>query len=188
MIGCLVGKNMQFEEAFMIEAGQRAKQLGELVDYPIRIDRDGIWYHDGRPINRSALITLFSRCLRRDESGAYWLVTPAEAGRILVEDVPFQAVEMAVRGTGEDQEVSFRTNLDVWVTAGPDHPVRVSENAATGEPRPYIVVQDRLEARITRSVFYQMVACSVRRRHNGEDKLGLWSQRTFIPLGSWPTE
>ncbi len=30
---------------------------------------------------------------KRDDSGEYWLITPAERGRILVDDAPFTAVE-----------------------------------------------------------------------------------------------
>ena len=87
--------------------------------YQIRIDRDGTWYYHGSPIRRMELVKLFSTVLRRDEAGDYWLVTPAERGRIQVDEVPFTAVGLTVRGEGDTQELIFRTNLDVEVTAGP---------------------------------------------------------------------
>mgnify|MGYP003693630191 CR=1 FL=1 len=40
------------------------------------------------------LVKLFASVLRRETDGRYWLVTPAERGRIEVEDVPFLAVAL----------------------------------------------------------------------------------------------
>ena len=57
-------------------------------DLDMRIDRNGVWYHHGSPIGRKELVRLFSTVLRRDEAGDYWLITPAEVGRIEVEDAP----------------------------------------------------------------------------------------------------
>src|SRR3546814_18677180 len=79
--------------------------------YDIRIARDGTWFHEGAPIGRKALVKLFASVLWRDDGG-YWLRTPAEQGRIEVEDAPFTAVELSVKGEGRDQVLAFRTNLD----------------------------------------------------------------------------
>src|SRR5690348_9686433 len=62
-------------------------------DFGIRIARDGTWFHEGSPIGRLPLVKLFASVLRR-EGDEYWLVTPAERGRILVEDAPFVAVTL----------------------------------------------------------------------------------------------
>ena len=51
----------------------------------MRIARDGTWYHQGSPIRRKPLVKLFSSVLWRDSDGVYWLQTPVEKGRILVE-------------------------------------------------------------------------------------------------------
>src|SRR5215472_9198328 len=125
-------------------------------DLDMRIARDGTWFYRGSPIGRPALVKLFASVLRRESDGRYWLVTPVERGRIEVEDVPFLAVALTVQGEGCEQELIFRTNMDDIVTAGPDNPLRV-ETAATGEPTPYILVRDDLEARLVRSVFYDLV-------------------------------
>src|SRR5512134_229339 len=69
----------------------------------IRIDRDGVWYYGGSPINRKSLVCLFASVLTRDASGDYWLVTPREMGRIDVEDAPFIAVELFAAGSGREQ-------------------------------------------------------------------------------------
>ena len=152
-------------------------------DFDIRIARDGTWYYQGSPIARKPLVKLFSTVIQLDEHGEYWLATPAERGRIQVDDAPFTAVELDVAGRDRDQLLRFRTNVDDWVEAGPDHPLRVSEAPGTGEPSPYILVRDNLEALIVRTVYYQMVEHAVERRIAGTDYLGLWSKSRFFPLG-----
>lgn len=152
-------------------------------DFEIRIARDGTWFYRGGPITRRPLVKLFSTVIRRDERGDYWLVTPAERGRIRVDDAPFTAVELEVTGGGRNQVLRFRTNVDDWVEAGPDHPLRVAEAPGTGEPSPYILVRDNLEALIVRTVYYQMVEHAVVRHLDGGEFLGLWSKSVFFPLG-----
>lgn len=153
-------------------------------DFGIRIARDGTWFYLGSPIGRKPLVKLFSTVLRREDDGSYWLVTPVERGLIEVEDAPFTAVELQVEGSGRDQTLRFRTNLDDWVEAGPDHPIRVDTNPATGEPSPYILVRDRLEALILRPIFYQLVEIGEETEEGGTPQLGVWSKGTFFMLGS----
>ena len=151
--------------------------------FGIRIARDGTWFYHGSPIARKPLVRLFASVLRRDEAGAYWLVTPAERGRIDVEDAPFTAVELTVTGSGRGQRLTFRTNLDEEITAGEAHPIRVVENAETGEPAPYLLVRDGLEARIVRSVFYQLVELGLEEQIDGHHLFGVWSDNRFFTLG-----
>lgn len=151
-------------------------------DLGIRIARDGTWHHHGSPIGRLPLVKLFASVLSRDADGSYWLVTPAERGRIEVEDVPFLAVELTAAGDGRGQQLIFRTNLDDIVTAGPDHPLRV-ETAASGEPRPYILVRGGIEARLARPVFYQLVDLAGEHEDGGEVRFGVWSNGVFFAVG-----
>jgi hypothetical protein len=160
--------------------------------YDIRIARDGTWFYHGSPIGRIPLVRLFASVLKRDESGDFWLITPAERGRITVEDAPFVAVELKADGVGDGQSLAFRTNLDDWVTAGPDHPIRIAPGAS-GNPSgdsgtPYILVRDRLEARIGRAVFYELVELAVERSSPAGSEIGVWSERIFFPLGTLPEE
>ena len=166
--------------------GERHGGCGE---FGIRIARDGSWHYRGSPINRKALVCLFASVLRRGEDGSYLLETPVERGRIEVEDAPFVAVELCWRhcdcdhGHGKQQCLTFRTNVDQVVSAGPDNPIRVETCARTGEPRPYVLVRPGLEARISRAVFYEMVALSEPEEIDGREVLGVWSQGMFFPLG-----
>ena len=148
-------------------------------DLDMRIARDGTWYYHGSPIGRKRLVALFASVLRREADSEYYLVTPVEKGRVAVDDAPFVAVEVSVEGAGEDQLLEFRTNLDEVVTAGPGHPIRVAHNQLTGEPAPYVLVRDELEALIARPVYYQLVELGV--EHGAS--YGVWSGGVFFALG-----
>ena len=156
-------------------------------DFDIRIAKDGTWFHEGSPITRKPLVRLFASVLRRDAEGGYWLQTPAEKGRIAVDDVPFVAVELSVKGTGDRQKLSFRTNLDDWVDAGAEHPLRIAEGRESEGPSPYILVREGLEARILRPVYYELADLAVPAPSSpaqADDALGVWSNGMFFVLGT----
>jgi uncharacterized protein len=165
----------------------------EMGDLPFLIKRDGTWLYRGAPINRKELVCLFASVLKRMEDGTWWLETPAERGRIEVEDAPFLAVELDWCGDGRHQCLSFRTNVDQVVTAGPEHPIRLSHDWMTCEPTPYILVRKGdgeygIEARINRATYYELVALAVPQMVGGKQMLGVWSQGVFFPLGDLPPD
>lgn len=151
-------------------------------DFNMRIDRDGTWFYQGSPIGRPALVKLFATVLRRDANGDHWLTTPAENGRIAVEDAPFVAVELMAEGAGRAQVLRFRTNVDDVVTLDADHALRMVHDPS-GAPRPYIHVREGLEARIARPVFYHLVE---RGEASPDDAsaFGVWSAGRFFVLGA----
>jgi hypothetical protein len=151
--------------------------------FDIHIDRDGSWFYRGTPINRASLVTLFSTVMERDADGVYWLVTPAERGRITVADAPFLAVDLEQKGAGPSQELIFRTNVGDFVTADAQHRLRVT-TGADGAPRPYIDVRNGLDARLARPVFYDLVERGREERVGDTTLFGVWSKNTFFPLGS----
>src|ERR1700732_5268853 len=161
-------------------AGKRP--LIDCGDLDMRIGGDGTWSYRGSPIVLLPLVKLFASVLRREADGRYWLVTPAERGHIEVEDVPFLAVAVTVEGEGRDHQLIFRTNLDEFVTAAPDNPLRV-ETAASGEPAPYILVRDGLEARLARPVFYELVELGTEEPIGEATQFGVWSSGVFFQLG-----
>ncbi len=151
-------------------------------DLDMVIKRDGSWTYMGSPIGRKSMVRLFSSVLRRDDDDRYYLVTPVEKCGITVEDAPFLAVEMDVRGTGRDQNLAFRTQVDDLVTADSDHPIRVDIDPQTGEPAPYVLVRGRLEALIHRPVFYELVERGVEQVVDGTRLFGVWSGGVFWPF------
>ena len=163
------------------------REQEQIRHFQMRIARDGTWFYQGTPINRMPLVKLFSTVLRRESDGRYWLVTPVEQGLIDVDDVPFMAVELThTPGQGTDGTgdlLRFRTNIDAEIDCGPDHPLRIVIDPATGEPSPYILVRDNLEARLTRSVFYELADLARERELDGERVYGVWSKGEFFPMG-----
>ena len=121
-------------------------------DIDIRIARDGLWFHEKTPIGREPLVRLFASILRLDPDG-YWLVTPVEKMRIKVDDVPFIAIRVDAQGDA----LVFQTNVGDEVIADAEHELRVTWNAETGEPAPYLHVRRGLLARLSRPVFYELV-------------------------------
>lgn len=152
-------------------------------DFELRIDRDGGWHYRGSPITRLPLVKLFASVLRRAPDGSYWLVTPVEQGRVEVEDVPFVAVELEAEGSGRDQRLRLRTNLDEWVTLDAGHPLRLVP-APGGAEVPYVTVRDGLDARVARPVFYHLAELAEPAPDADNGVLGVWSAGRFFPLGS----
>jgi hypothetical protein len=152
----------------------------------MRIARNGSWHYMGSPIPRPAMVKLFASILRREPDDSYVLVTPVEKCGIRVDDAPFVAVEATAAGEGEARLIAFRTNVDDIVPLDAGHPLRVEVNAETGEPSPYVLVRDRLEALIARPVYYQLVEMAEERIVDGRTMLGVQSAGQFFALGELP--
>ena len=144
----------------------------------IVIKRSGLWMHEGTPIGREALVRLFSTVLRKDPDG-YYLVTPVEKMRIVVEDAPF----VAVRVDREGKALKFLTNVGDEVEAGPDNQIRVEMDEVTGEPQPYLHVRRGLEALIARPVFYELVEMAEERDTPEGPTLCVESNGVWFPVG-----
>ena len=72
----------------------------------------------------------------------------------------------------------FRTNVDDIVTAGPEHPLRFAVEPASQGLKPYLLVRGRLEALVTRALYYDLVELAVTDGHG----FGLWSGGAFFPM------
>jgi hypothetical protein len=150
-------------------------------DLDMRIARDGTWFYLGTPIGRPALVRLFSSIMKR-EGDRYYLVTPVEKVGIVVDDAPFVAVDFTREGEGRAQRLTFETHVGDFVTAGPEHPIRVTCDAETGEPAPYVMVRRGLEALIDRKSFYRLAEIGCEHEVDGVAQFGLWSDEAFFPL------
>jgi hypothetical protein len=186
----LVGQNSLAARSPRVQMARVQQDCG---DIPFVIRRDGTWMYRSSPIGRKELVCLFASVLKRDADGSFFLETPAERGRIEVEDSPFIAVELDWTGQGRGQKLSFRTNVDQIVTAGAENPIRVAHDPRTDEPTPYILVRPGagrlgLEARINRAVYYELVALAEPEWVGNRYLLGVWSSGIFFPLGDVPAD
>ncbi len=175
------------------EGGDR--QSHQFRKLPFLIRRDGSWLYRGSLIRRKPMICLFASALRRAADGVFWLRTPVEEGVIDVEDAPFVAVALDWRGSGRQQILCFRTNVDAVIVAGPEHPLRTQWDlpldACDSASPPYLTVRAGdgcfpVEARISRSVWYELAALAEPGCHCGQPCLGVWSNSVFFPLARVP--
>ena len=150
-------------------------------DMALTICRNGDWIHEGRQIQRESMIRLFSSVLKR-EGEAYFLVTPAEKWRIVVEDAPFHISEVDRQQRRQQQALAFKTNIGETIVAGPENPLWVEADSVTGEPSPYLLVRSNLKGLLSRPVFYQLAEWSSQHSVDGRLCYGIESLGQFFPL------
>ena len=146
----------------------------------LRIARDGTWFYQGSPIGRMPLVKLFASILRKDP-GRYVLVTPVEMVGIEVEDAPFLAVELQRRERDGQGVLAFRTNVDDWVEADAEHPLRFERGPSDGI-KPYIRVRGDLRALVTRALLYDLVELGDIREVDGVEMFGVESAGQFFAM------
>jgi len=148
-----------FKELARYEVGSRPPidqwHPDRVIDIDMVIDREGNWLFEGTPILRPRLVRLFSSILRRS-GNEFHLVTPVEACRISVEEVPFMVVLAEIQKDSEAQKIVFTTNVGDVCVLGPQHGLRVG---VTAECRGmlYLDVRDGLEAKLNRSSYYAVM-------------------------------
>jgi hypothetical protein len=149
-------------------------------DIDMRIAADGTWFYQKTPIGRPALVKLFASILKR-EGDKYYLVTPVEKVGLIVEEAPFLAVELKVEHDARGQVLGFRTNVDDWIEAGPGHALRF-EPEPTGGLKPFLHVRRDLWAKVTRALFYDLVALGEEREVGGRSMFGVVSNGEFFAM------
>jgi uncharacterized protein len=170
----------------LAEAGRRPPPV-ESWDPPfcgnldMRIAADGTWYYLKTPIGRAALVKLFASVLKR-EGDDYFLVTPVEKCGIEVEDAPFLAVELKVAHGEFGQVLNFRTNVDEWIACAAANQLRFDPEPGTGGLKPYLHVRRGLWAKVTRSLFFDLVALGEERVVAGTAMFGIASMGVFFPM------
>ena len=151
--------------------------LCENVD--MRIDREGRWYFMNSPIGRERMVKLFSRVLRLDDDGFYYLVTPIEKIKLFVEDKPFLIIDYSIKEIKNSQVITFITNTYDEFELSLNHPLRVETDIETQEPSPYVLVRANLEGLISRNIYYKLIDIAV----ESEGTLGIWSNGNFFKIG-----
>lgn len=150
-------------------------------DLDMRIASDGTWFYLGTPIGRPALVKLFASVLKR-EDGKHFLVTPVEKAGIRVDDAPFLAVELEIENRGPEQNLIFRTNVDDIVRCDSEHRLRFEPEEGTGGVKPYLHVRRDLWAKVTRALFFDLVALGEVREQGGARMFGIHSANEFFSI------
>jgi hypothetical protein len=123
------------------------KYCGEM---DLVIKADGQWFYQGTPFKRQRLVKLLSSVLLKEQND-YFLITPVEKIKIIVEDAPFVLTQWQWSSdVGTDMLVS--TNVDDTFILNSEHPVRLAT-----DDKLYVTVRDNLEARVHRNVYYQWI-------------------------------
>ena len=151
-------------------------------DLDMEIKADGTWFYMGTPIGRQPLVRLFSTVLRKDADDKTYLVTPVEKVGIRVEDAHFLAVEVNVSGEGDDQTMTFRTNVGDIVEASAENPLRFVVDETNGGLKPYLLVRGRLEALLARPVMYELVGHGEDVTIDGEVMFAVRSKGKVFPI------
>jgi hypothetical protein len=143
----------------------------------IRVDRDGVWYSEGREIIREDILSLFYASLHRDDDG-YYLEISGERQYLEVEDTVFlvQGAELVREGEeafvirlndGTEEQLDFNT-------------FRIAEGNI-----PYCLVKEgRFPARFLRLPFYQVAQHALHDAEKDEYFLLLNGRRITLQTGS----
>ena len=145
-------------------------------DMDLIIRKDGVWMHEGEPIKRKELVTLFASILCVDSDGEHYLVSPQERVRIKVEKYPFLIHEMDIEGEGRDQAIYFTTNVGEKFQFSGENSLVISSSRSIQEPA--VHVRDGLMAGIGRSVYYRLANSIVVEGSH----MGVWSSGIFFAI------
>ena len=121
-------------------------------DIDIEIAADGRWFHEGREIQREALVRLFASILRRESDGDYYLVTPGEKWRIRVQRHPLMVVGVDREGQGSEAVLTVTLNTGRRVTVDGDHPLSLDADGI-----PVVALDHGLSALFNGNAWYQLV-------------------------------
>jgi uncharacterized protein len=143
----------------------------------MRIARDGSWYHEGCPIERPAMVRLFSSVLRREPDGSHVLVTPVEKLIIDVETTAFRATQMTMADEREERRIGLTLDSGDALIVGPAH--RLSVAQTPDGPSPRVTVRFGLEAELARPLYYELAEIALAEGHQPP---GVWSDGAFFAL------
>lgn len=152
-------------------------------DMDLVIKANGEWWHEGSPIKREKMVTLFSRILWR-EGDEYFLVTPAEKVRIRVEDVPFQIISFHQEQDHQGQSlIRFQTRTQDLLTLGVDCDLQLKGEGE--QAMPYVSVRHGMWASFHRNVYYQLIECAQSIEKEGAEHMMVESAGRGYTIGTF---
>tara|TARA_Y100001970_G_scaffold207654_1_gene253037 strand:+ start:10296 stop:10796 length:501 start_codon:yes stop_codon:yes gene_type:complete len=149
---------------------------------PFFINAQCEWYYKESKITRYSMVKLFSTILVRDDDDTYHLRTPVEDVLVEVKDVPYMITEMFVTNKRNFSYICFKTNVDFSFILGRKNPLWLEKKDNSEELIPYVLVKKGLIAKVSRSVYYQLVELLEVKKINNTLYNGLYSGKEFFVL------
>lgn len=137
----------------------------------LRIDRDGLWYHEDQEVTHEGILATLREGLLRDADGHYLQIGPVRVP-VEVDDAPLAVVRAEDDGDG----------LAVILNDGSREPLRPETLRLGPGEVPYATVKDgRFQARFSRAAAYQLMQRLEDDPDGGSVALVLGSRRWVIP-------
>ena len=149
---------------------------------PFFINAQCEWYYKDSKITRHSMVKLFSTILVRDDDNTYHLRTPVEDVLVDVKDVPYMITEMFITNKRNLSYICFKTNVDFSLILGRKNPLWLEKKDSSKELIPYVLVKKGLIAKVSRSVYYQLVELLEVKKINKILHNGLYSGKEFFVL------
>jgi len=146
----------------------------------IRIKANGDWFYGGTIFKRLSLVKLFASVLLReveDERNEYFLVTPVEKVKIIVEDAPFVLTQWGWQDKAQSI-MTVTTNLGDEFNLDSSHTLTVNANGEL-----YINVRRNLLAKVHRNVYYQWAELATEKVNTDSSELVFCSAGCEYSLG-----
>jgi hypothetical protein len=142
----------------------------------LRIDRHGIWWHEGKPIRRQSLIRVLASVLTYEDN-QWWLKSPVEQLSIEVEDAPFLITECDI----VQDQIQVTTNVGEILTL---HSPWQLTTDPDGELRPWISLHEDVGARLSRTLFLHLIDQALAQTVEPRDGILYWTAGSLsLPMG-----
>tara|TARA_B100001142_G_scaffold104132_1_gene106177 strand:+ start:40 stop:552 length:513 start_codon:yes stop_codon:yes gene_type:complete len=149
---------------------------------PFFINAKCEWYYKESKITRHSMVKLFSTILVRDDDNTYHLRTPVEDVLVEVIDAPYMITEMSVTNKRNLSYICLKTNVDFNLILGRKNPLWLEKKQNSDELIPYVLVKKGIIAKVSRSVYYQLVDLLEVKKIKNTIYNGLYSGKEFFVL------
>jgi hypothetical protein len=137
----------------------------------LRIDRDGLWYHEDQEVTHEGILATLREGLLHDAEGHYLQIGPVRVP-VAVDDAPLVVIRAEDDGDG----------LAVILNDGRREPLRLETLRLGPGEVPYATVREgRFRARFSRAAAYQLMQRLEDDPGSGSVALVLGSRRWVIP-------
>lgn len=147
---------------------------------PFLIDQNGDWYYQKSKITRHSMVKLFSTILVRDENNTFHLRTPVEDVLVKVIDAPYIIKEMHLKHKDNFSYIYFKTNVDYEFMLCKNNPIWLEQKYNSNELLPYVLVKKGLIAKLSRTIYYQLVDLLVVKKIKNISHYGICSGKDFF--------